>query len=382
MKRVFIVFILCLITVGVSAQKTRVLSVLQMIEQKKYEEAKEAVELAVWNDKTSSWAKTYYVRGLLCQTAFEDGFEKNETKKTALYPDQLYLAFSSYERALELDTRNRHKVAISQQYYLLSNDFRKLGKRHFQDKEFEKAQKAFEQALIINKSPLIHAKVDTNLIYNTAMAAYESKNWDKAIGYLTGLHENGYGSSSSLILYQALLEKGDTARAEEVLSESLGIYNYDTQVVFYLINLLDRNGDDDKALEVFNRAIQQSPDNYKFHWGQGLIYRKIGEPDRAVESFKAALKIAPEESMISYHIGLIYYNQGIDLTEQSLRVKDIDDYNKIKAMAREHFTKAVYWMEQAYELDPYDEETISKLHQLYYQLQMKEKEESMKLLID
>jgi len=33
-------------------------------------------------------------------------------------------------------------------------------------------------------------------------------------------------------------------------------------------------------------------------------------------------------------------------------------------------------------LDPFDEKTISTLSQLYYQLQMKEKEESMKLLID
>ena len=101
-------------TLGLSAQKSRVVSAVQMIEQKKYSEAKEAIELAVWNDKTSSWARTYYVRGLLCQTAFEDGFEKREVKKTSLYPDQLYLAYSSYERALELDLRKRLHSTISQ----------------------------------------------------------------------------------------------------------------------------------------------------------------------------------------------------------------------------------------------------------------------------
>jgi len=382
MRRISILLLIGLTTLGASAQKSRVLSVIQMIDQGKYEEGKEAIELAVWNDKTSSWARTYYVRGLLCQTAFEDGFEKKESKKTALYPDQLYLAYSSYERALELDSRNRHKAAVSQRYYTLSNDFRKLGQRHFQLREFDMAMRAFEHALLVNKSPLIHAKVDTNLIYNTAMAAYESKNWDKAIGYLTGLHESGYGTSSSLLLYQAHMEKGDTAEAEEILFEGLEIYNYDTQVVIYLINLFDRDGRNEKGLEVLNLAIQHTPDNYKLYWGLGLIYRKTGDLDKAVESYKAALKLAPDESMIYYHIGLIYYNQGIDLTEQSLRVSNNDDYNKLRAMARERFREAVVWLEQSYEMDPYDENTISKLYQLYYQLQMKEKEESMKLLIE
>jgi tetratricopeptide (TPR) repeat protein len=382
MKRIFILLLLGLTTVGVFSQKSRVLSVIQMIDQGKYDEGKEAIELAVWNDKTSSWPRTYYVRGLLCQTAFEDGFEKSEVKKTGLYPDQLYLSYSSYERSLELDSRKRHKTAISQRYYHLSNDFRKLGKQHFQNQEYDQALRAFEQALLVNKSPLIHAKLDTNLIYNTALAAYESKNWDKAVGYLTGLHESGYAISSSLFLYQAYMELGDSARAEEILFEGLEIYNYDTQVVIYLINLFDRCEKNNKALEVFNQAIKHQPDNYKFYWGQGLIYRKAGELDKAVESFKAALKQAPDESRIYYHIGVIYYNQGIELTEQSLKVAGNAQYKEIKYKARERFKEAVVWLEQSYEMDPYSEETISKLYQLYYQLKMKEKEESMRLLIE
>ncbi len=147
MKRVFILLLLALTTLGLSAQKTRVLSVIQMIEQGKYKEGKEAIELAIWNDKTSSWSKTYFVRGLLCQTAYEDGFEKNDAKKTGLYPDQLYLAYSSYERALELDVRQRHRSSISQQYYHLSNDFSKLGQKHFSNQEYDMALRAFEHAL-------------------------------------------------------------------------------------------------------------------------------------------------------------------------------------------------------------------------------------------
>ncbi len=288
LKRFLFIVLLVLATLGVSAQKSRVLSVTQMIDQKKYEDAKEAIELAVWNDKTSSWARTYYVRGLLCQTAFEDGFEKREVKKTSLYPDQLYLAYSSYERALELDLRKRLLSSISQKYYRLSNDFRNLGERHFMNGDYEEAFRAFEHAMLVNNSELIPEDIDTSLIYNTALAAYESQNWDKAIAYFGGLHEQGHDPATSLLLYSALMESGDSSRAEEVLMEGLEIYQYENQIVAYVINLYAQSGRDEQALSIVQDAIKRDPENYRFLWARGLVYRRMGEREKAVESFNAS----------------------------------------------------------------------------------------------
>jgi tetratricopeptide (TPR) repeat protein len=382
MKRIFIILLLLLTVLGASAQKSRVLSAIQMIDQKKYEEAKEAIELAIWNDKTSSWARTYYVRGLLCQVAFEDGFEKREVKKTSLYPDQLYLAYSSYERALELDLRKRLYTSISQKYYLLSNDFRNLGQRRFLNGDYEEAFRAFEHALLINKSSLIHADTDTSLIYNTALAAYESQNWDKAIAYLTGLHEQGHAPSTSLLLYNALLETGDTLKAEEVLLDGLEIYHYENQAVLYLVNLYAMSSRDDQALSILEKAIQQRPENYRFLWARGLIQGRKGESEKAIESFKAALELAPDESKLYYHIGVIYYNEGIYMTEQALKITSIDKYLEKKTLARDYYLKAVSWLEKAYEMDPFDQELISKLYQLYNQLQMEDKENELRPLVE
>jgi len=382
MKRFLLILLIVPTTLGLSAQKSRVVSAVQMIEQKKYSDAKEAIELAVWNDKTSSWARTYYVRGLLCQTAFEDGFEKREVKKTSLYPDQLYLAYSSYERALELDLRKRLQSTISQKYYLLSNDFRELGQRRFYNGEYEESFRAFEHAMLVNNSKLIQADIDTSLVYNTALAAYESKNWDKAIAYLEGLHEQGHATATSLLLYTALLESGDTLRAEEVLLEGTEIYEYENQAVMYLVNLYTISGRDEEALDVLEKAIKHQPDNYRFLWARGLLQGKIGESEKAVESYKAALKLAPEESELYYHIGVIYYNLGIEVAEQSLKISSISKYLEMKTLAREQYSKAVIWFEKSYEMDPYDEKTISKLYLLYNQLQMEEKEKELRPLAE
>lgn len=382
MKRIAFVLVFVLIATSLFAQKSRVLSVLQMIDKGKYSEGKEAIELAVWNEKTSSWARTYYVRGLLCQTAYEDGFEDNDIKKTRLYPDQLYLAYSSYEKAIELDVRKRLQTAISQKYYLLSNDFRKLGQRYFKAKEYEEALRAFEYALLVNNSDLIPAKVDTSLVYNIALAAYESENWDKSTPYLSGLHESGYSAHISLLLYQAHLELGDSARAEEVLFEAVEIFNYDYQVVVYLINLFVKNSQYEQALQILKEAILQHPENHRLLWGEGLIYRRMGEAEKAIVSFKQALEMAPDEPKIYYHIGVVYYNMGIDLTEKSLKLEDAAQYRKMKELARDRYTEAIIWLELSYEMDPYSAKTISRLHQLYFHLQMKEKEELMRMLIE
>lgn len=364
------------------AQKSRVVSATQMMGQGKYEETKEAIELAVWNDKTSSWARTYYVRGLLCQTAYEEGFEKREVKKTSLYPDQLYLAYSSYERALELDRHKKLYTNISQKYYHLSNDFRKLGQRLYLSSDYGEAFRAFEHALLLNNSTLIHADTDTSLIYNTALAAYESQNWDKAIAYLSGLHQMGHDPATSLLLYRALLENGDSIGAEEVLLEGLDIYNYNYHLVAYVINRYTQSGNNDRAMAVVQDALKEDPDNYKFMWARGLIYRRMGEREKAVESMKAALELAPDEAKIYYHIGAIYYNMGIELTEKSLQTSSIDKYLELKSEARAFYERAIYWLEKSYEMDPYDEEIVSILHQLYSKLQMEEKEEAIRHQMD
>ena len=79
----------------------------QLIETGKYEEAKKSIEEAIGDKKTEQWHRTWYAKGLLCQTAYREGVDKNDKKKSELYPDQLYLAFDSYQKARSFDKRGK-----------------------------------------------------------------------------------------------------------------------------------------------------------------------------------------------------------------------------------------------------------------------------------
>ena len=382
MKRIFfIIFLFCLL-LSASAQKSRVVSVMQMIDSKKYSEAKEAIELAVWNDRTANWHRTYYAKGLLCQTAYEDGIGDNNSKLTRLYEDQLYVAYDSYEKAVELDLREKIHSAIAKKYYSLSNDFRELGIEHFTKKEYQEALRAFEHALKVNNSELVTVPSDTNLVYNAAMAAYESKNWDEAIEYLSSLHEFGFAPKASLFLVGSHLYNGDTLQAETILMEGVKLYDYEETVVMYLANWLSASNRKDQAISILDEAIVAHPENYRFHWARGLVFSETGNYEEAILSLKQAAELCAEKPPeLYYQVGVSYYNIGIDLREAALLISENDEYKLARNQYLAQFREAVKWLELSYEKDPGNEATINRLYQLYYQLQMKEKQETFEQLM-
>ncbi len=381
MKRMLFIAALMGMTMIISGQKSRVLSVFQLIESEKYDEAKEAIDLAVWNDKTSRWHRTYYAKGLLCQKAFEAGFEKGDIKKTNLYPDQLVVAYDAYEKALQLDSRNRIASAIAVQYYALANDFQNLGEKYYLKKDYSKAVEAFEHALLLSKSPLLSVVTDTNLVYNTAMAAYEARQWDMAVSYLIGLNDDAYSPNTALLLYSAHVNNGDSLLAEQVLFDAEERYKSEETIVLQLVDLLVGTGRAEQAVAILDTASSRRPENYHFPWTRGLVFQRLKLYDQAIVSLSQASTLAPGEVGIYYNLGICYYNIGVSINESARQIKSNLEYKSARREAMEQFREAVKWLEKAFELDPADQQTISKLYQLYYRLQMTEKRKTMELLI-
>ena len=382
MKQSLVIILLLGLTLSMSGQKSKVMAAKQMIDAAKYDEAKEAIEQAVQNDRTSKWHRTYYIQGLLCQTAYDAGVEKDNSKLINLYPDQLFVAYDSYEKALELDARERMHTQIRQHYYSLANDFRSMGEELYKKSEYKESLRAFEHAMLIGESDLVSAKTDTSLVYNTAMAAYESENWGKATEYLTMLHEDAHSTRATLLLAMAWLNTGDTTRSEEVLKEGLELYDYDESLVMYLINALGSSEKLETAIDILDKAIEAKPENYMFYWARGLVLRRMNKREEAILSFRTAAERAPNTPTLYYHIGVVYYNIGIDLRQSAMAITENDEYQEIRKQYPDKFREAVTWLERSYELDPTNEKTISRLNQLYYQLDMKEEQKALELISD
>jgi tetratricopeptide (TPR) repeat protein len=101
------------------------------------------------NEESAEWARVWVCPCLLSQTAYREGIKKNDKKLYELYPEQLYVAFDSYERAVELEKGGGLRNRLKPNYVLLVNDLQSLGEREFKAGKYPEALKAFEHALCI-----------------------------------------------------------------------------------------------------------------------------------------------------------------------------------------------------------------------------------------
>ncbi|MFO7655709.1 MAG: tetratricopeptide repeat protein [Bacteroidales bacterium] len=371
MRYISLLLILSGCSVLLQAQRSKVISVFQLIETAKYDDAKKAIEEALTDKKTMEWPKTWYARGLLCQVAYEK-------KKTKLYPDQLYVAYESYEKALALDTRGRLETQLAPLYVRLANEFQMIGERHYTGRKYDDALKAFEQALLINRSPILSVLIDTSLVYNTALAASEAKQWDKAIGYLSILHKEKYSSNASHLLFNVFLEKGDTASAEKVLLEGIDRYEDHEDMVLLLVDLLFHTNNIEKAVAILDSAAAGSPSKYIFPYTKSLVYQKTSQYRKAIDAYEEAINLAPKELKIYSNIGTCYYNIGVEIDENARTITNNRIFLEERAKSISAFESAVEWLEKAHEMAPENQQVIMKLYQLYNALLITDKINKMK----
>ncbi len=359
------------------------MEVFHLIDEGKYADAKEIVEEIVISDESSEWARAWYARGLLSQKAYVEGKKQNDRKKYELYPNQLYVAISSYERARIFDNRNRLKRQLAPHYIVLSNEFKKAGEKHFKEGKYTEALRAFEQALVIEQSAVLLLPKNKDIVYNAALAAYESNNYKKATEHLNWLDDQNYGPNVSHLLFTLHLENEDTEAAEKVLMEGIDKYdNNNENLVLLLVDLLYEKNEIEESIAILDQAATENPEEYKYLFTKGLIYQKTEQYTQAIDAYQTALEIAPNELLIPINIATCYYNLGVSIEEQTRQLDSNREVLEKRAQSAAAFDTSTQWLDKVYEKQPEDSEVTQKLYQLYRILNNNEKARSIQKQFD
>lgn len=359
-------------------QKRKLIAVYHLIETAKYAEAKIEIEELITGKEAALWPKTWYARGVISQNAYREGIKKNDKKLSELYPDQLYVALESFNEALALDKAGRVKKQLAPRYVLLANDLQMLGERHFRNKKHEEALRAFEQALSISEQSMLSLQADTNLVYNTALAAFESQNWNKATIYFGRLHDKKHSANVAHLLYKTNIRNGDTIAAKKVLKEGIEYYADNQDLVLLLADLFFSIHDTTSSLQTLDEAIAANPRNYSFHYTKGLIYQKSEMYAEAIPSYKQTVSLAPCDVMAYVNLATCYYNIGVGIEENARSIMDSATVRKEKERSEEAFKAATEWLDKAYQMNPADQEIITRLYQLYKSLRITDKADILK----
>lgn len=363
------------------AQKGKVSSAQNFKDSGELEKALEAIEETIdpaneKSDKTIDWPKTWEVRGEVYQAIFQS--EDENIKNLA--DDPLTTAFESYKKALELDEKGRFENSLKIKLTLLTNDLTNQAVDGFNNNDYEKALKSFEQILAINDMPLINEDnpetVDTVIIYNTGLAAYNAEQYDKAIKYYKEAAKYGYnGARTYSLMANAYQQQKDTTGALAILQEGFERYPDDNTVLTSMIQIyLDQNKTED-AMKYLDMAIQQDPDNATFYFAQGTLFEKIENEEKAIESYDKAIEVDPEFYNAYYNLGALYYNKGVQQIEKAnaIPANENERYLEETKKADVWWEKALPYMEKCQELKPDDIMTLESLKNLYYRMKQMDK---------
>jgi len=386
MKRTIILLNLAILIVLASCSpRTKVTSSQNLKDTGKLSEAVETIEQAIdpnqeKADKTLTWPKTWEVRGEIYQAIYQSDDES--VKKLA--EDPLTEAFESYKKALELDEKDRFANSVKVKLTLLTNDLTNQAVEAFNEENYEKALKSFEQILAINEMDVIKQDnpetVDTVIIFNAGLAAYNSQNYDKAVKYYEEAAQYGYnGARTYSLIANAHQLNNDTVAALDALQEGFEKYPNDNSILTSMIQLYLDMEQTEEAMTYLDMAIEQDPNNATFHFAQGTLHEKVENKEKAIEAYEKAIEIDPDMFNANYNLGALYYNEGVEQIEyaNNIPTSENERYQEELAKADKWFKLALPYMEKCHEIQPDDNMTMESLKNLYYRLKMMDKYNEM-----
>lgn len=376
MKKVFILSALVFITFLGNAQKGLVTKAQSLKEAGKLDEALQNINKAIDPsndrvDKTINWPNTWEVRGEVYQAIFQS--KNAEFKK--LVDDPLTEAVNSYKKAIELDTRGRNSNSIKVKLTLLINDLTNQAVEAFNKNDYDQALLSFEQILDVQDIDLIAKDnpgvVDTVIIFNAGLAAYNGENYDKAIEYYEEAAKYGYNDAKTYSLIASSYQlNNDTLGALAALQRGFEKYPDDNVILTSMIQLYMDQDKTEEAMKYLKMAIEQDPENATFYFAQGALYEKLNDEENAIEAYMNAIEADKEFFNAYYNLGALYYNKGVKQIEYANTIPAANNkvYEEELSKSDIWFKKALPFMEECYNLRKDDNMTLESLKNLYYRL--------------
>jgi len=375
MKKIAFVLMAAAISLTASAQKGKVTSAESFITAGDYVKAKAAIEEAVVNPKSAEWARTYYVKGKLCQAAYESG--KEESMK--LYPDILNEAYNNYEKSIQMDPKMKNTLIRENTYASLGNAFLNDAITKFSAKDFTGALKSFEDNLKVSTNEIYVGIVDSLVIFNAGLAAYNAQMYDLAIKNFRTCTTSGTEDTKPYIfISDSYLKLKDTVNAEAALLEGVNAYPDTLDVILQATQFYIDINNTPKAFEFVNKAIEKDPGNYILYLVEGSLYMKTNENETALAKLAKSLEINPTQFESNYNSGLCWVNIANNKLDEANMITDNKQYEIAKSSAIELYRNSIPYFLAAENANPESRPTLEFLREIYFKLKMMSEYEAYK----
>ena len=343
-----------------------------------YDEMMEArAENRVVKEKVAS--KFWYHRAMIYQRiSVSNDPQFAEYKKPALGT-----AANALEELFAVDQKGSYTKEGKELYAYVINGYLNRAFDQIDTEEFSAARSDFERAYELKKNPIV-GEVDTTTLYNAALMAQYGEEYEEAIRLNRMLIEMDYqGARTFVLLSQIYKQMEDEEGAIAVVREGREKYPSDRDLLIEEVNYYIGKGDDQKATETLNLAVEADPGNALLWNALGTIQLKLGDEEKAMEALGKAVELNDSLPEAHYSLGVIWVERANGMVEK-LNADGVSDseYEKLKEEQLGYFRKSLPYFEKALELMPEDLLTLDALKVVYYKLDMTDKSTEMKKRID
>jgi tetratricopeptide (TPR) repeat protein len=381
MKNRIMLSLMLLSSTFLTAQQSKVVSAINALgyyqkdktDIESIQKAKGFIDEASQTESTAGKPKTWWVRGNVYLSYFES---KNADLIQQAGGNPLVIAAESYEKAYTLDAKYENADECYQKAIIA---YKNLGIIAFNEKNFASAAELFERVVLLSSKK---GTPDKDGVTNTAVAAMNAGNYDKAIEYYSKNLANDSTGSIYGQIYKAQLAKGDTATGMNTLKEGRSKFPRNQALLTENLNYLFRTKQNAEAESLLKLAIENDPTNHTLYLAAGSTYESLNRMDEAIAAYKKAIEIKPEAWQAYYNLGAYYNNEGKKLQDAANNEKDNKKYEAGIKAADAQLAIALEYLEKAKELTEKGSEDrmdiLKALKQLYVRMNLTEKFEAIK----
>ncbi len=409
MKKLSLLFVLFALSFSLLAQKNAVTSAWSYLKDGFLDDAKKSIDKAELNADTKDWYKTYYFKGQIYQ---EIGISE-KPKYKALCTDCLDIAYEAYIKAIKLnfinpeyrnldltsetglmqfvkilsaqDEKNYENTEalydiIGNRFPALSNAFINQGVSKYQTNDYEGAYTNFEKAVMI---ATLSFKADTQLYYFASLAAMKANKFEEAVQLNDMLIQLKFGANDDervgIYLNQAVAYKnmGDTVKMLGILEKGIEAYpNANYPLVIETFNYYVNKGENEKAFEYINMAIEKNQNDAQFYVIRGTLLEEMKRKQEAQSDYEKAISLQPENFDANYSLGAFYYNTAVDTldwADKNIPINKFAELDKYKDIANGFFRQSLPYLEKALAQQATNVNVLSTLKTIYYRLGEMEK---------
>ena len=305
-------------------------------------------------------------------------------------PDALNIAYESYAKAKEIDTKGDLKSDIAPKMKIVGGEFFNTGITEFQQNDYDKAMTNFEKTVTISKENNI---IDTLANYGEALCLEKKAGADKAFldkaiakyQYLVDLKMKEVSVYTSLAnLYK---DKGELDKGSEIINQGKLMFPGNTDLVITEANMYISTNNHAKAVTSLMVAKEKEPKNVSVLYAIGVTYdllkndTKLSAEERAkyfddaIQAYKETLEVDPNYFDALFNLGALYFNKGGEVINEAnkLPINETAKYDKMLADGNNYLNLALPFLEKCETIQPKDKNTLVSLKEIYARLNMKQK---------